>query len=155
MSDLPPFDDMLAGRGCPFCGELPAVNEFWIKIADLSVSSLFLDRNQQHRGYSVMVFNRRHANGLEHLTADEHAAFAADLKKAADAISRTVKPDLMNYASLGNVIPQLHYHLIPRYKAAPRWGAPVWTSKLEEMQKKYLDETEYAALIADIGAALE
>ncbi len=147
---LPPFDDMHAGKGCPFCQPRPDVNEFWIKIADLSASSLYLERNQVYRGYSIMVFNGRHVNGIEHLNAQEYAAFASDLHKAATAISKGVGAEHMNYATLGNVIPHLHYHIIPRYKADPRWGAPVWTSKLEDMEKKTLTPAQYDEIIEKI-----
>ena len=34
----------------------------------------------------------------------------------------------MNYELLGNSDPHLHWHIIPRYKTDPRWGAPIWES---------------------------
>lgn len=36
------------------------------------------------------------------------------------------RPDKMNIAALGNVVPQLHIHHIARYQHDPAWPAPVW-----------------------------
>lgn len=78
-----------------------------------------------------------------------------DLKRAADAVHKATTPDHMNYATLGNIIPHLHYHIIPRYKNAARWRAPVWTSTQEEMPRKELDAAGYAAPILDIQSQLK
>lgn len=149
-STLPGWDDLLAGKGCPFCGPREADDGFNIHVGDLSVSSLYLDRNQVYAGYSVLIFKKRHVCGLEQLNDEEYEAFAEDLKIAARALSFVFEPHHMNYATLGNVIPHLHYHIIPRYQTDPRWGAPVWTSHLSEMPKKELPEEEYQSLIRHI-----
>lgn len=41
-------------------------------------------------------------------------------------IKSAFKADRMNYASLGNVVGQLHWHLIPRYEGDANWGGPPW-----------------------------
>lgn len=146
---------LMQGIDCPICAPRSDTNEYHDKVAELSVSTLYLVRNQTYRGYCVMIFNPRHATGLETLTADEHAAFSRDLKRAADAIAAVVKPGLMNYATLGNVIPHLHYHLIPRYDTDPRWGAPIWESELAAMQVTTLPDADFAQLRDAIGAALK
>lgn len=155
MSALPPWNDLIAGKNCPFCTLPPEQNEFMLKVADLDVSSLYLERNQTYPGYCLLIFNKRHVTGLERLSVEEHRQYSADLKKAAGAIFQTVRPEHMNYASLGNVIPHLHYHLIPRYKDDGRWGAPVWMSNLSEMPHKKLDEAAYALLAGSLRRNLE
>lgn len=154
MTALPAWNDLIAGRGCPFCAAMPDSSEYNIKIADLSVSTLRLDRNQTYGGYCVLIFTARHVTGLEQLNESEYAAFTADLRKAMQAINDVVKPDLMNYASLGNVIPHLHFHIIPRTKTDPKWGGPVWPKRLEDMDVKHLPEAEYGVLIEKIRANL-
>lgn len=147
--ELPPFDDMHAGKGCPFCNRQD-VNEFWFKVADLSTSSFYLERNQTYRGYCILVFSGRHVNGIEMLNPAEHVAFSNDLHKVAQAIFKATGADHMNYATLGNVIPHLHYHIIPRYKNDPRWGAPVWASNLQDMEKTVLTLEQYHEIIEKI-----
>lgn len=145
MSALPAWDDLIAGRGCPLC-DLKDSNDYHIKVADLSTSRLVLERNQTYRGYCVLIFTGRHVTGIEQLSEEEYAAYAADLRRAARAIAAAVEPDHMNYATLGNVIPHLHYHIMPRYLHDPRWGAPIWTSDLKDMQKTHMDDTALQAL---------
>lgn len=150
-STLPPWPDLIAGKGCPFCIPQPDIDQWGVKIADLSVSTLVLDRAQTYRGYSLLKFRARHVTGIEQLTTDEYDAYMRDLKQAATAVFHAVKPDHMNYATLGNVIPHLHYHIIPRWENDPRWGAPVWTSRLQDMVKIRLeDDNAYLTLAADI-----
>jgi len=154
MAALPPWDDLIAGRGCPFCAPRPDVNEYWMKVADLSVSTLYLDRNQTYRGYCVMVFNPRHVTGIEHLTSAEYVDFFTDLHRVSKAVAKACNAEHMNYATLGNVIPHLHYHVIPRKTGDVRWGAPVWTDRLEDMASTKLTDEEYADIIKNIRAAL-
>ena len=120
----------------------------------MTVSTLYLDRNQTYRGQCVLVFDPRHAEGLETLSPVEFNAFAADLRVAARALTAACNPDLMNYASLGNIIRHLHWHIVPRYRSDPRWGGPIYTSTLAEMLETRLEDVEYEAIVSTIRAAL-
>jgi diadenosine tetraphosphate (Ap4A) HIT family hydrolase len=42
------------------------------------------------------------------------------------AVRRVVRPDKVNLASLGNVVPHLHWHVIPRWKDDSHFPAPIW-----------------------------
>ncbi len=42
------------------------------------------------------------------------------------ALTTLFKPDKLNIAALGNVVPQLHVHHIARFEHDPAWPAPVW-----------------------------
>ncbi len=97
-----------------------------IFIAALSVSTLFLFRDQRFKGYCILRFDPWDATNLEALDDDEYRAFMTDLRVAAQAIRAALKPDHMNYELLGNSNPHLHWHLIPRYRDDPRWGRPIW-----------------------------
>jgi diadenosine tetraphosphate (Ap4A) HIT family hydrolase len=140
--------------GCPFCAPLEKDNPCLIEVASLTVSTLYLDRNQTYRGQCVLVFEPRHAEGLETLSSAEYDALARDLRVAARALTAACKPDLMNYASLGNILRHLHWHIIPRYRSDPRWGGPIYTSTLADMIETRLDDVEYEAIVSDLRAAL-
>lgn len=45
---------------------------------------------------------------------------------------RTLSPLKMNVASLGNQVPHLHWHLIPRYADDAHFPQPIWASRLRE-----------------------
>ena len=42
------------------------------------------------------------------------------------ALRETLKPDKINLASLGNMVPHLHWHVIPRFKHDPHFPHPIW-----------------------------
>lgn len=42
------------------------------------------------------------------------------------AVRETMQPDKINLASLGNMVPHLHWHVIPRWRGDSRFPAPVW-----------------------------
>ena len=68
--------------------------------------------------------------------------------------SRTLEalfiPDKINVGALGNLVPQLHVHVIARSKADPAWPGPVWGSGFAE---RYGPE-ERGSLIRKIGERL-
>jgi diadenosine tetraphosphate (Ap4A) HIT family hydrolase len=43
-----------------------------------------------------------------------------------------MQPDKINLASLGNVVPHLHWHVIPRFVDDPHFPNPVWGVKVRE-----------------------
>jgi diadenosine tetraphosphate (Ap4A) HIT family hydrolase len=61
----------------------------------------------------------------------------------------------MNIASLGNVVPHLHWHIIPRYRGDPRWGDPIWPTDLATMPNVRLPEPEFHALLKEIRTCTE
>jgi diadenosine tetraphosphate (Ap4A) HIT family hydrolase len=79
----------------------------------------------------VLVLDLRHAVRPDQLSAEEWTVFCADLHKAETAIARVAKPDHINVVSLGNVVPHLHWHIVPRYRTDPRWGGPIWPEEVQ------------------------
>lgn len=43
-----------------------------------------------------------------------------------------LRPDKINLASLGNVVPHLHWHVIPRFAGDPHFPAPIWAAAMRE-----------------------
>jgi len=152
--DRSSWEARVRGVECPLDAPRPASNDHWDFIAALSVSSLYLATNQTYRGQCQLVFDTRHAARPDQLTPDEWTAFCADLFAAQGAVVRTVHPDHVNIESLGNVVPHLHWHIVPRYLGDPRWGAPIWTTPLADMPDTRLAPGERDALIAAIRREL-
>jgi diadenosine tetraphosphate (Ap4A) HIT family hydrolase len=128
MPALHAWEALKAGNGCPFDGERSENNEHWDKIARLGVSTLYLHRIQTYRGYCVLVFDPRHVTSLGELNEPERNAFISDVCRAQEGVRRVLHPDHFNVECLGNQVPHLHWHIIPRYKNDGRWGLPIWTT---------------------------
>ena len=154
MSELPPWDDLKSGAGCPLCAPRPKRNEFIYFVASLEVSSLYLSRNQASHGACLLVFDPRHAVRLDQLSKNEWSEYANDLQRAETAIMRVSDADHINVELLGNAVPHLHWHIIPRYKDEERWGGPIWTTNLSELPQRRLDDEEYSELAQRLNNAL-
>jgi len=47
-----------------------------------------------------------------------------DTARAAAAVQRAFDPDKINYAVYGDLVPHLHYHIVPKYRDGACWGKP-------------------------------
>jgi methyltransferase (TIGR00027 family) len=145
---------LVAGEGCTLDAPRAESNDHWDLIGTLSVSSLYLAKNQTYRGQCQLIFDTRHVSRLDQLSRPEWTAFAGDLYVAQQAVMRVLRPDHINIESLGNVVPHLHWHIIPRYAGDPRWGNPIWQVPLDTMPDRRLEDEERRALIDALRRAL-
>src|SRR6187402_3006729 len=90
----------VGGSQCPLDAPRPPSNDHWDFIATLSVSSLYLAKNQTYRGQCQLIFDPRHVARLDQLTPEEWRQLATDLYRANDAVMRVVQPDHVNIESL-------------------------------------------------------
>lgn len=56
----------------------------------------------------------------------EMPQFTDEIGGASRALQSAIKPDKINVAALGNMVPQLHLHVIARFTGDPAWPGPVW-----------------------------
>jgi diadenosine tetraphosphate (Ap4A) HIT family hydrolase len=141
------------GEGCPLDAPRPLSNDHWDFVVALSVSSLYLSKNQTYRGHCQLIFDPRHVARVDQLSAVEWNALSADLFKAQAAIMRTVGADHLNVESLGNVVPHVHWHIVPRYRGDLRCGSPIWVTSLDDMIDTRLPAEEQQALVEQLKAA--
>lgn len=60
------------------------------------------------------------------LSEEEQHLLMKEIGLAAKALQELYKPDKLNIAALGNIVPQLHVHVIARFKTDVAWPDPVW-----------------------------
>lgn len=63
---------------------------------------------------------------LTELARDDQHALLDEINRAAHVLHAIAKPDKLNIAALGNVVPQLHVHVIARFIGDAAWPRPVW-----------------------------
>lgn len=97
-----------------------------LHVADLEMSRVFLHEDQFFPGYVLLVL-RRHVTELYDLTAAERATLMEEVSRVAQALARVFRPVKMNYELLGNLVPHIHWHVVPRLGTDPAPGAPIWT----------------------------
>jgi diadenosine tetraphosphate (Ap4A) HIT family hydrolase len=152
--DAMKWEQLVRGAACPFDAPRADSNDHWDFVARMAASSLYLAKNQSYRGQCLLIFDLRHATRPDQLSQSEWAAFCTDLYIAEKAVLRVVRPDHINVALLGNVIPHLHWHIVPRYVSDPRWGAPIWPTVLADMPDLRLSSNEHLQLIRALRDAL-
>jgi diadenosine tetraphosphate (Ap4A) HIT family hydrolase len=67
-----------------------------------------------------------HVREMSDLPADDAAGLLDAVMAAERALRSVLAPDKINVASLGNVVPHLHWHVIPRYARDAHFPQPVW-----------------------------
>jgi diadenosine tetraphosphate (Ap4A) HIT family hydrolase len=97
-----------------------------LHIADLALSRVFLHEDQFFPGYALLVL-RRHVTELYDLPVAERATLMEEVSRVAQALARVFRPVKMNYELLGNLVPHIHWHLVPRLATDPALRAPIWT----------------------------
>jgi len=112
--------------GCALCPPRNPAAEDRYEIASLSISTLYLYGDQRFRGYSVLASDARHAVAFTELSKSEYTRYMDDLRTSVQAITLALEPDHMNVEQMGNALPHLHWHIVPRYKDDPWWGNPIW-----------------------------
>lgn len=66
------------------------------------------------------------ARELFDLDAAQRAQLIEDVTEVGATLNALFTPDKLNVAALGNLVPQLHVHVVARHVDDPAWPAPVW-----------------------------
>lgn len=74
----------------------------------------------------VLVPRIAGARELIDLDAAQRHRLTDEIDQAGRALRAVFQPFKLNVAALGNLVPQLHVHVIGRYEDDPAWPAPVW-----------------------------
>lgn len=104
-----------------------------------------------YRGW-LLVETRRHAAGFEDLTDEESAAVGVLISRAARVLRAVTAAEHVYAFRLGDGVPHLHVHLVPRYPATPR---EYWGLRLDEWPDAPLvDQAGRAELVERLQASM-
>lgn len=117
-----------------------------LRVAELDQTYVILNRDQFFTGYCFVVA-KEHVTELFHLEPEVRAVVMEEVNAVAAAVAGAFKPDKINYELLGNMVPHMHWHVVPRFKSDPLWPRPIWSEPHEEV---HLSAAEYAERIASI-----
>ena len=113
----------MSDAACKACqGTWPREDHF---IADLGLSKAYLHDDQFFPGWTVLVF-QRHATELFHLAPTERMQLMEEVNLVAKTLAQVYEARKINYELLGNQLPHIHWHLIPRLTTDPAPLEPVW-----------------------------
>jgi diadenosine tetraphosphate (Ap4A) HIT family hydrolase len=76
-------------------------------------------------GFCRVIWNA-HVKEMTDLPDFDRALLMDAVWKVEQAVRDVMRPDKINVASLGNVVPHMHWHVIPRYADDAHFPNPVW-----------------------------
>jgi diadenosine tetraphosphate (Ap4A) HIT family hydrolase len=102
--------------------------------------------------YPWLILVPRIAGARELIDLDEgdQRALIGEVTQVGRVLEALLRPDKLNVAALGNVVPQLHVHVIARFASDAAWPQPVW-GRGERIAYR---ADERSARIAEIRTAL-
>jgi diadenosine tetraphosphate (Ap4A) HIT family hydrolase len=103
----------------------PQLEKDTINIGDLPLSRVLVIKDANYP-WLLLVPRRAGAVEIIDLSEVEQAQLMTEINRVARALKDITKPDKMNIAALGNVVPQLHVHIIARRSNDAAWPRPVW-----------------------------
>ncbi len=133
---------------CPMCAKWHSEPD--LRVVELEHCCVMLNRDQFFPGYTF-VFTQNHVTELFHLEREVRGAVMEEVTATAGALYNLFRPAKMNYELLGNMVPHMHWHLVPRFADDLLWPRPIWSEPHDEA---ILSPTEYAERIELIRNAI-
>ena len=103
----------------------PVIEQNSIFISNLGLSTVFL-KNDKENPWFILVPRRVGAVELIDLNHEEQTMLMEEMTIVSEFIKSQYNPHKMNIGSLGNIVNQLHIHIIARSPNDRAWPGPIW-----------------------------
>jgi diadenosine tetraphosphate (Ap4A) HIT family hydrolase len=115
------------------------------ELCELKVPTLYRDDklsviavdDPNYPGFCRVIWNE-HVREMSDLSPQDRMLLNDVVWHVETAVREVMAPDKINVASLGNVVPHLHWHVIPRYVDDIHFPNPVWAAAVREADQKAL-----------------
>jgi len=94
-------------------------------VADLNLSQLRLINNKNYIWF-IVVPKINNITHITELSTQQQIILMQEINLVADILTKQYQPTRFNIAAIGNVVSQMHWHVIVRYDTDPAWPKPVW-----------------------------
>lgn len=121
-----------------------------LRIVELKYSYVILNRDQFFPGYTLL-FSKSHVTELFYLDREVRVGLMEEVSRVAKAVYEAFSPAKINYELLGNMVPHIHWHIVPRFASEPLWPRPIWAEPHDEL---LLAPDEYEKQVKKIRGAL-
>ena len=90
-------------------------------------------------GFCRVIWNH-HVAEMSDLSYGEREHLMTLVFAVEEAIRHVMQPDKINIAALGNMVPHIHWHVIPRYKNDAFFPGSAWSARTQEIPKSSLED---------------
>ena len=121
-------------------------------VGDLALCRVLL-MNNQNFPWLILVPMRENKRELFDLSTDDYPLAMSEVRSVSEQFCKLTDADKLNVAALGNMVPQLHIHIIARYTHDAAWPSPVWNAPVttepypQALREQWLEKLS-AALIS-------
>lgn len=125
----------------------PVIENNSLFIRNLQLSALYM-KNDKENPWFVLVPRKLNAVEIIDLTHEEQSALMEEITIVSEFLKSYYQPYKMNIGSLGNIVKQLHIHVIARYANDRAWPGPIWgtsttmeydQNELENIKSNFID----------------
>jgi len=92
-------------------------------------------------GFCRVIWNA-HVKEMSDLCAEDRGRLMAVVLEVEILLREVLRPDKINLASLGNMTPHLHWHVVPRWRDDPHFPGSVWSERVREPALRALPDLE-------------
>ena len=121
------------------------VNKSFIKsshfLNDLKLCSIRLIDNQKFP-WIILIPRRKGVTDISELNPKDQFLLIKEIVYCSKLMKRVFKTSKLNVEKIGNVVPQLHIHIIARYKKDSSWPLSVWVVKEKNYNKLSLEKVK-------------
>jgi diadenosine tetraphosphate (Ap4A) HIT family hydrolase len=121
-------------------------------VADLSLSRLLL-MNDARYPWLILVPRRAAVTELFQLTQADRQQLTEEIARSAEQLKLLTGAAKINIGALGNLVPQLHIHVVARNPGDAAWPGPVWGHGAAEPYGPEVRDALLAKLRASLGAS--
>ena len=118
------------------------VNKNFLKssyyIYDLKLCSIRMIDNSNFP-WIILIPKRKSVTDITDLKKNDRNQLMEEIVYCSNIMKKVFKTSRLNVEKIGNIVPQLHIHIIARKKTDATWPLPVWVAKSKNYKKKELD----------------
>ena len=107
-------------------------------ITDLKLCSIRLHNNTKFP-WVILIPKRNKITDMSDLNSKDQILLMKEIVYVSKIMKKLFKTSKLNVEKIGNVVPQLHIHIIARYKKDASWPFSVWVVKGKSYNKKLAD----------------
>ena len=89
----------------------------------------------------ILIPNRKNKTDITDLNSKDQILLMKEIVHCSKLMKKIFKTSKLNVEKIGNKVPQLHIHIIARFKKDSSWPLSVWVVKGKPYAKKALSET--------------
>ncbi|MEA2692768.1 MAG: hypothetical protein QOJ16_2155 [Acidobacteriota bacterium] len=122
----------------------PRLAQDTVEVVRLSLCRVLVMKDRRFP-WLVLVPERESVREIHELAPADRAALVEEIARAGEVLTLLFQTDKLNVGALGNLVPQLHVHVVARRATDPAWPGPVWgygapvpyeESELEEIRER-------------------